>query len=608
MKITPTTLTITQLFGSQNEQYVIPSYQRRYSWKEHQVAYLWDDIEYLTGADTHLLGTIVCLTAPHTAGVNRLELVDGQQRLTTIAILLCCILEMLKKEGETDEASDLERLLKAKASGGPTQPKIQLDSLDSKQFELHVKGQEVERPENPRLAEAFEVIRDWISDYDVKEITEFLYKIKNQAVIIRLDVSDAKDAFKLFETINNRGLRLSPTDIIKNFVLGNAARFGARELDLARERWADLIRHLDGINTETFFRQLMISLLSARVTQSSVVEEFETKFMLDVKEAETLPEREFYCDDEEEDEEDEAILVSETAVQEEEVDDIDDNDDDESEEDDVDSQVSFSQYLDMLVNNARTYREIVLGVTGKPKIDRRLRNLRLIKAMQSYGFLMKLRMDGCSEENFEAVLKLTESFLLRRHICRERTNDNETVFARLCDSDPSNPLPEVQAAYREFCPSDDKFREEFASFRYTSSLMDRARYCLEQIEMHLHGQHVELLPGGPDVVHVEHIIPQTIRTKRAKAEFGDWVSYLGAKSEARLPKYVSRIGNLTLFSGSLNIVASNNPYERKKTGYYSSAFKLTQTLPTAHPEFGFADVDARSAELAAAAVSLWPAP
>ena len=51
-----------------------------------------------------------------------------------------------------------------------------------------------------------------------------LYRLKNQAVIIRLDVSEAKDAFKLFETINNRGLRLSATDIIKNFLLGNAAK------------------------------------------------------------------------------------------------------------------------------------------------------------------------------------------------------------------------------------------------------------------------------------------------------------------------------------------------------------------------------------------------
>lgn len=59
MNITPTSLTVAQLLGSQNEQYVIPAYQRRYSWRRHQVEDLWDDVRILEGADTHLLGTIV---------------------------------------------------------------------------------------------------------------------------------------------------------------------------------------------------------------------------------------------------------------------------------------------------------------------------------------------------------------------------------------------------------------------------------------------------------------------------------------------------------------------------------------------------------------------
>ena len=91
MKITPTSLTINQLFGALNEQYVIPTYQRRYSWNEKQIMELIEDVGLIEDADTHLLGSIVCLAGHHSAGVNRLELVDGQQRLTTIAILLECI-------------------------------------------------------------------------------------------------------------------------------------------------------------------------------------------------------------------------------------------------------------------------------------------------------------------------------------------------------------------------------------------------------------------------------------------------------------------------------------------------------------------------------------
>src|ERR1700732_1946123 len=97
MKITPTSLTINQLFGAPNEQYIIPTYQRRYSWNEKQVMELIEDVGLIEDVDTHLLGSIVCLAGHHRAGVNQLELVDGQQRLTTIAILLECIRQYLEE-------------------------------------------------------------------------------------------------------------------------------------------------------------------------------------------------------------------------------------------------------------------------------------------------------------------------------------------------------------------------------------------------------------------------------------------------------------------------------------------------------------------------------
>jgi uncharacterized protein with ParB-like and HNH nuclease domain len=67
------------------------------------------------------------------------------------------------------------------------------------------------------LQSTFKIVRGWIDEQQLEQLGAFLYRLKNQAIVIRLDVSEAKDAFKLFETINNRGLRLSPTDIIKNF-------------------------------------------------------------------------------------------------------------------------------------------------------------------------------------------------------------------------------------------------------------------------------------------------------------------------------------------------------------------------------------------------------
>jgi hypothetical protein len=197
--------------------------------------------------------------------------------------------------------------------------------------------------------------------------------------------------------------------------------------------------------------------------------------------------------------------------------------------------------------------------------------------------------------------------MLRRHVCRERTAETEALFARLCGSSPKTPIQSIKDIYRGHCPDDDKFRDEFASANFVGKIIDRARYCLEQIELSKHGQYDELQVLGAENVHIEHIIPQKIKTKRSKSEFGDWVTYLGEKSELRHAKYVSRIGNLTLVAGALNIGASNNPFNNKKKAYLDSSLKLTQEL-LKMSQFKFTDVDRRSDSLAEIAVALWPMP
>jgi hypothetical protein len=104
-------------------------------------------------------------------------------------------------------------LLKARALGEQPVRKILLDSLDSGELEQHFAGDTVNYPDNWNLALAFSTFRKWINERELKDLGAFLYRLKNQSIVIRLEVSDAKDAFKLFETINNRGLKLSPTDI-----------------------------------------------------------------------------------------------------------------------------------------------------------------------------------------------------------------------------------------------------------------------------------------------------------------------------------------------------------------------------------------------------------
>jgi uncharacterized protein with ParB-like and HNH nuclease domain len=369
VRFTPTSLTINQLFNSANEQYVIPTYQRRYSWTEKQIWELIEDVTQIEGGDHHLLGSIVCLAGHHKAGLNQLEVVDGQQRLTTVVIILECIRQRLAQEGDTKAASDIETLLSAVPPTGQAVTKVLLDSIDAGEFKdlvSQVTGREFK---NQHLLRAFQVVREEaIKESTIEQLRMFVYKLRNQAVVIRLDVSEARDAFKLFETINNRGLRLSPTDIVKNFLLGNAARFGAEALEEARRGWSDLLRHLDGTNSDAFFRYYLMSLLQIRIKKAEVVSRFKTLFMTQVAEAAKLPDRHNYPDAEEPEEDengegDESSMMETASIRTE--------------------TVSFSKFLARLVQCAKSYSEIVQARTSDQRIDRHLRNLRMAGAKKS---------------------------------------------------------------------------------------------------------------------------------------------------------------------------------------------------------------------------------
>ncbi len=600
MKITPTSLTISQLLGTQNEQYVVPSYQRRYSWTERQLVDLLTDVDLIEGADTHLLGSIVCLADTFKAGINRLEVVDGQQRLTSLSILLRCLSDRLSAVGETGQATALVQLLQAKALGKSPEPKVILDSLDAAEFKQLMAGSNASTGGNPSLRLAFEVYRTWATQKSPVELETLAYRLLSQVLVIRLDVSDAKDAFKLFETINNRGLRLSSTDIIKNFLLGNAARFGAEPLAEAKHAWSQVVASLDGVNSEAFFRHYLMAKYGRRITRSFVIGRFKQLFMATVAEAANLPDQKVWVD---------GLPAAEAA----------DDDDGGPGDSDIGEAavplpvagkpaVAFADFLHDLTGSADAYSRLVRCNTGVVLIDRRLRDLRLVSGVQTYGFLMRLRLGGCDDSTFLAVLQLTIAFLIRRHTCRMRANDNETAFAKLCGEPATDPIPAVRDVFRSYTPADDKFRADFAAFEFTGALIDRARYCLERLNQQAIGKYEEMFAAGTEANQVEHIVPQTIRTKSAKAEFGDWPTYLGAGWDAKHGRYVSRIGNLTLLAKELNLSASDNPYARKVPDYRQSALPITNSLPDTYPDFRFAQIDERSSRFADQAVTIWPVP
>jgi uncharacterized protein with ParB-like and HNH nuclease domain len=603
MKITPTELSIGQLLSRENEQFYIPAYQRRYAWSDKQLAELFEDIKLLDDNDQHFLGTILLLTEAYRANINRLEVVDGQQRIISLSLLLEAIKDKLSELNEEEKTRKVENYLCCQGLDQKKLNKIVLGDLDEPDYGkvLKLKNNSPEEDEkeikNPKLLNAYQRFAEWISDYSFDELNKYLFKLTNNTIVIRLDTEKARDAYKLFETINNRGLKLSPTDIVKNFLLGHASLVGEKELGSVRDSWTKLIVSLDGIDSDDFFRHYLMRTLKRKLTFTKLTSEFKRYYLATVKEAEILPEfrnasripdignNGIIDRNGEEDTESPVTLTNEPHIS-------------------GKKKIGICDYALGLRKNADLYSKILNCAFDNKKINYHLANLKKIESTPAYTFLLKLFADIEDEDEIVGILRVIESFILRRHICERRTAELDDIFTKLVSVVSDCKLDQVRGALKEFTPIDSEFELKFATYSHNRG-ENRAKYILEQIEYFLINDQGEYeLRGGSDV-HLEHIIPVVIESKKAKREYGDWITYLGEDAKDKHEKYVDRIGNYTLLAQKLNIKASNNPFLAKKKEYRLSNIRLTKDLVARYKAFRYRQVKYRSQELAKIAVKLW---
>ncbi len=593
MKITPTTLTLQQFFSVGNEQFLIPAYQRRYAWGQRQQRELFDDLRLLAPGDTHLLGTVLFLSDTHKPGVNQLELVDGQQRVTTIAILMRVLARRFDQQQKEKTAQRLAELLQCEGVDQQVMPKLQLGDLDHGDYVRIMDGGDISEVENDCLSGAYGHFTEWVGQLSVDELNAFFHKLMNNASIIRLDVGAAKDAYKLFETINNRGLRLKPTDIIKNFLLGHASSLPAGTLDKVKDDWRKLIVALDGLDSDDFFRQWLAGQLHRKVTKTKLMTDFKAYYLRHVQEAESMTEfmsSSIKDDDDNDDSEDVAITGEE---------------DEATETSAKIKKVKLTAFAKELRRSAELYAELLGHSTKSQKVNRHIANLWRIKAFQAFTWLLDMfGRESLDEKAQIRLLKALEAFMMRRHICEKRSNELETIFAGLTGLAEDGYEKAVLEIMRDHTPDDEEFQASFASFPFVPAVINRARYALEMLEYQVIGHKNEYYLADPDELELEHIIPKAADKASAKKEFGDWPSYLGEGWKAKHTKMLHRIGNMTLLADELNVVASNNPFLAKRTEYAKSNIQLTKDLGNLR-QFKFKQVEARSQAFAKKAVGIW---
>lgn len=297
----------------------------------------------------------------------------------------------------------------------------------------------------------------------------------------------------MFETINNRGLKLSPTDIIKNFLLGHAAKISPETLEETKEIWTQIIVNLDGIDSDDFFRQFMCALLNRKITKTKLVYEFKNYYFKHIDKAEMLGEFDYYVDEpfEDEDEEESSFDVDDEILDEEES-----------------YKKTITDFLMELKNLSKVYRQTALEEFDEVKINRHVSYLNRILSKPTYIFLMHfLQRDFPLNMQIE-VLRILEAFMLRRHICERRTSEHDDIFSKLIPLlDDENVIDGIKEHLSEHFPEDDDFFVSFPKHKFKGKLASRAKYVLEQIEYSNTGNTGELLVSSGSEVELEHIIP-----------------------------------------------------------------------------------------------------
>ena len=265
---------ISEIFSPDSKiKYIIPKHQREYAWKREQVEELLNDL--LGNQEGYFLGTILCVNKTKDAlEESTLEIIDGQQRFTTISLLYAAIYKRYSEMNKDDDEFITEKvnlknrlMIKSKKN----EIKLILSSQNNNFEDYKAILNEIgiyndpafKKPANlgnRRIYKTYNYIIKQLSTMSDDEIRSFLDKI-NSAVIVKIEVSNYSDAYTLFESLNNRGLPLSAMDLIKNNLLSEIDKRykmnkSSIDMDDAFELWKRITENIEDYNLqERFLRQ-----------------------------------------------------------------------------------------------------------------------------------------------------------------------------------------------------------------------------------------------------------------------------------------------------------------------------------------------------------------
>lgn len=255
---------LAQLFSGEHKiTYHIPKYQREYIWKKDNWEALFDDVEESEG--NHFLGSIICINTENDAMEDaKFELVDGQQRMTTISLLYLAVYKFLSDHLPENQQKEMfalwnlkNRILLESSNKPRLEPSYTNNNFEDYNYIFSKNIEEIRTLKAPKyignrqINRAFTYFTDRLYQIDENDTPIYTYQSAkhfldklNSSILVKIDVTTHDGAFTLFETLNNRGVPLSAIDLIKNKLLGALEKKGIETIDDNFDRWNGILANL----------------------------------------------------------------------------------------------------------------------------------------------------------------------------------------------------------------------------------------------------------------------------------------------------------------------------------------------------------------------------
>lgn len=518
-----------------NNRYVIPIYQRKYDWKIDNCRQLYEDLKKVSrdGRNSHFFGSIVSQVVPDGSKIE-FHIIDGQQRLTTVTLLLLAICNMVKtKQVKSNERNlddqIMERFIIDKWAKDNDRIKLRPVKTDQSALEKLVAGdsQEFEPASNMTINYRFFCNQLLKEELPVDALYEAIGKL--QIISITLDGGD--NAQLIFESLNSTGLALTEGDKIRNYILMGLK---PKQQDKIYDEYWMKIEKCTGNDVSSFVRDYLSIKQQVTPTISNVYQAFK-KYV----EAEKIP---------------------------------------------------LNSLLQDMLKYARIYLKLMTGRSGfdSRKLDDcmyRLNHLEITVTEPFFMEIFRLNQDGekLSVDELTQIFLITENYLFRRNICDVPTNALNKVFLNLnrevirYDNSTNNYVQKFIYALlskkeSSRFPDDEEFSQALANKAVYQMRGKYKAYLFERFENYGTLEVKDIytcLDNG--TYSIEHIMPQHLTPA--------WIQALGPKAEEIHSTWLHRLGNLTLTAYNSNM--SNAAFQEKRDaehGYKNSGLRMNQLI------------------------------